>query len=142
MESSRGESPQFETPVAPGESVADGVPSAETIPVTPEAGPSKQTAAPVIAQPILPVTPDPAVTIPTDDQTVTAATKTKTSAAHDSDRIERQWVERAKTIVAQTKDDPYKQKNEMSQVKADYIQQRFNKAIKTNDNLAIWQVFW
>lgn len=137
MESNRGESPQFETPVAPGESVADGVSSAETIPVAPEAGPSKQTAAPSITQPVLPAAPDPTVVAPTDDQAVTSAPKTKTVAAHDSDRIERQWVERAKTIVAQTKDDPYRQKNEMSQVKADYIQQRFNKAIKTNDNLAI-----
>jgi hypothetical protein len=54
--------------------------------------------------------------------------------AQDTDLIEKEWVERAKTIVAQTQDDPFKQKNEMSKMKADYIKKRFNKTIPVDDS--------
>jgi hypothetical protein len=54
--------------------------------------------------------------------------------AHDTDLIEKEWVQRAKSIVAQTQDDPYKQKNEMSKIKADYIKKRFNKSIPLEDS--------
>ncbi len=50
-------------------------------------------------------------------------------SAHDADLIEKQWVDRAKAIVAKTQDDPYKQKSEMSRIKAEYIKKRFNKTI-------------
>lgn len=53
--------------------------------------------------------------------------------AHDTDLIEKEWVQRAKSIVAHTQDDPYKQKDEMSKIKADYIKKRFNKTIPTDD---------
>jgi hypothetical protein len=53
--------------------------------------------------------------------------------ALDSDRIEKQWVERAKSIVAETQDDPYTQKKKMSKVKADYIKKRFDKTIPADD---------
>jgi Txe/YoeB family toxin of Txe-Axe toxin-antitoxin module len=48
--------------------------------------------------------------------------------------IEKEWVQRAKSLVAQTQDDPYKQKNEMSKIKADYIKKRFNKTIPVEEN--------
>jgi len=53
-------------------------------------------------------------------------------AAHDSHRIEKQWVDRAKRVIAQTRDNPHAQKHEMSQVKAEYIRTRFNKTIPTD----------
>jgi hypothetical protein len=53
--------------------------------------------------------------------------------AQDTDLIEKEWVLRAKSIVAQTQDDPFKQKNEMSKIKADYIKKRFNKTIPLED---------
>lgn len=58
---------------------------------------------------------------------------TKDLKADNADLIEKEWVERAKTIVAKTHDDPHKQKDEMSKVKADYIQKRFKKSIKTDE---------
>jgi hypothetical protein len=64
-----------------------------------------------------------------DDQSVSRG-------ASDTDRIEKQWVEKAKTILAKTKDDPFEQKSQMSKVKADYIKNRFNKTIKTDDAVA------
>jgi hypothetical protein len=54
-------------------------------------------------------------------------------SAQNTDLIEKEWVERAKIIVARTQDDPYKQKNEMSKMKADYIKKRFNKTIPLED---------
>ncbi len=53
--------------------------------------------------------------------------------ADDVDLIEKQWIDRAKAIVAETGEDPYRQKSEMSKVKADYINKRFKKVIKTDD---------
>lgn len=52
--------------------------------------------------------------------------------AQDTHRIEVQWVDRAKKVIAQTKDDPRTQKIQMSQVKAEYIRKRFNKTIPTD----------
>jgi hypothetical protein len=52
--------------------------------------------------------------------------------ADDVDLIEKEWVDRAKAIVEATQDDPHKQKSEISKVKAEYIQKRFNKTIKVD----------
>ncbi len=53
--------------------------------------------------------------------------------ATETDRIEPEWVEKAKALISQTRDDPYMQKDEMSKIKADYIQKRFNKHLKTDE---------
>ena len=70
----------------------------------------------------------------TDDPSTTRGVAS--SQAADTDRIEKQWVDKAKTVVERTKDDPYEQKNQMSRVKAEYIQKRFNKTIKADDAVA------
>src|SRR3989344_7020187 len=72
-------------------------------------------------------------------QTTTPAAKPSTPPAtadleaNDLDLIEKQWVNKAKQIVAQTQDDPHKQKDEVSKIKADYIHKRFKKVIKTDE---------
>jgi hypothetical protein len=63
----------------------------------------------------------------------TGAVSDSNLPAADADLIEKQWVSRAKAIVAQTQDDPYKQKKEMGKVKAEYIKKRFNKTIPSDD---------
>ena len=50
--------------------------------------------------------------------------------AGDVDLIEKEWVEKAKHIVDQTKADPHVQNKEMNKVKADYLKKRYNKDIK------------
>lgn len=52
--------------------------------------------------------------------------------AEDSDLIEREWVEKAKALVEQTKDDPYLQNKELTRFKADYIKKRYNKDVKVD----------
>lgn len=46
--------------------------------------------------------------------------------ADDQDLIEREWVESAKRIVAQTKHDPHAQSEGLSAVKEDYKKKRFH----------------
>ncbi len=108
-------------------------------PASQESAAGKQaTPAAIQALPVIPDLPVAApVVIPQDDVVapVSSPTTAKLSAA-DADKIEKQWVDKAKTIVAQTKSDPYKRKNEMSKIKADYIGKRYNKAIKTDDAVA------
>lgn len=53
--------------------------------------------------------------------------------AEDSDLIEKAWVTKAKAIVNQTRSDPHRQNNEINKVKKEYIQKRYHKDIKLND---------
>lgn len=53
--------------------------------------------------------------------------------ADDVDLIEKEWVEKAKQIVEQTKDDPYQQTKAITEVKADYIKKRYNRDLKTSE---------
>ena len=53
-------------------------------------------------------------------------------SASDEDVIEKEWVEKAKKIVAQTKDDPYAQEKEVSKLQADYLKKRYGREIKVS----------
>ena len=93
-------------------------------------------------RPVLPAVPQdipavdqPVIAVPPDD-TAALATPTSFAQAKDGDHIETQWVDRAKSVIAHTQDDPYMQKHEMSRVKAEYIQKRFGKQIKTDEAAA------
>lgn len=54
--------------------------------------------------------------------------------ADDNDLIEKEWVLKAKEIVAQTAHDPHLQNKAMSKFKADYLKKRYNKDIKLNED--------
>ena len=63
-----------------------------------------------------------------------AASTTAHMSAQDVDLIEKEWVQKAKDIVAHTIGDPYTQNKEINKIKADYIKKRYNKDIKqTNE---------
>ncbi len=49
--------------------------------------------------------------------------------ADDTDLIEKEWVEKAKQIVAKTKDDPKRQSEELDKMKTGYIKKRFNREL-------------
>lgn len=49
--------------------------------------------------------------------------------AADEDLIEKEWVERAKKVVAATKHDPYLQGKEVSKLQADYLKKRYGKTV-------------
>ena len=50
--------------------------------------------------------------------------------ANDLDVIEKEWVERAKAIVEQTKSDPYLQEQRVAEMQSDYLKKRYGKELK------------
>ena len=116
-------------PVAPGgyegmPSLEQGVgPSPERAPETrPELG-SAQVEAAQVAMPALPT---PVLTTQDDSQGDDGATPL---AAGDDDLIEKEWVDRAKKIIAETKDDPYRREKEISKLQVEYIRRRYGREI-------------
>lgn len=53
--------------------------------------------------------------------------------ADDADLIEKEWVLKAKAIVAQTVHDPNLQTKEIGKVKAEYLKKRYNKNLKQDE---------
>ena len=108
-------------------------------PASQEAGVGKRAPQPgsttVPDTPVIPQAPVTPAAPPADDQAqkLPVSPVTADLKADDGDLIEKQWIERTRLIVDKTHDDPHRQKNEMSKVKADYIQKRFNKTIKTDE---------
>jgi hypothetical protein len=49
--------------------------------------------------------------------------------AADDDLIEKEWVEKAKSIIAATKDDPYRREREISKLQIEYIRKRYGRVI-------------
>lgn len=49
--------------------------------------------------------------------------------AADEDLIEKEWVDKAKEIIEQTKDDPFKRTERVNELQRDYLQKRFGKVI-------------
>jgi hypothetical protein len=82
------------------------------------------------------VTTTPAVAAPSNaDQPAEISTPSvdvESLPAEDVDLIEKVWVEKAKEIVNSTLGDPYKQNQQLSEVKAAYIKKRYSKDIKVN----------
>lgn len=56
----------------------------------------------------------------TDDNPVIAA---------DADLIEKEWVDRAKKIVEQTKNDPHEREQQVSKLQVDYVKKRYGRDI-------------
>lgn len=47
-----------------------------------------------------------------------------------ADELDKEWINKAKLIVEQTKQDPFTMSKEVGRAKADYLRIRFNKHIK------------
>lgn len=140
MNSSSSEAgPQFDLPTQPEGLEKQRERSMEVRPDQ-ESGQSKKAPKATSDNAITQIPVPGAINIPVQDvQTTKSAAPTTDDTgmpAHDVDLIEKQWVQRAKAIVAQTQDDPHAQKKEMGKVKAEYIKKRFNKTIPTDDTVA------
>lgn len=62
-----------------------------------------------------------------DDQ---AAVQTDTpSVAADEDLIEKEWVDKAKKIITETRDDPHAREREVGKLQADYLKKRYGKEL-------------
>ena len=49
--------------------------------------------------------------------------------ANDEDLIEKEWVDKAKKIISDTKDDPYLREEEVGKLQVDYIQKRYGRSL-------------
>ena len=79
----------------------------------------------------LPGAEQPAVeSLPTDVSTTTNSRTPK--IIEDTDLIEKEWVDRVKRIVQQNRDDPYKQSQLLTELRAEYMSKQYNKIIKTD----------
>ena len=88
-----------------------------------------QAAAAGAAQSSAPQQPVPVVPLP--QQPPVAATPQVHSAgplvAEDVDLIEKEWVDRAKKIILETKDDPFARTTRVNELQRDYLKKRYNK---------------
>lgn len=87
----------------------------------PKGDPGAITSAPVLP-PLPQIHQAPASTAPVINDT-------NPPVAEDSDLIEKEWVEKAKQVVEETKHDPYLQGKEVSKLQADYLKKRYGKTV-------------
>ena len=72
-------------------------------------------------------------TLPTpviDDMIIDDNTTTDTPiVAGDDDLIEKEWVDKAKKIVAETKSDPYRREEQVNKLQVDYLKKRYGREL-------------
>lgn len=49
--------------------------------------------------------------------------------ANDDDLIEKEWVDKAKKIIIETRDDPYKREREVGKLQVDYLRKRYGREL-------------
>ena len=67
--------------------------------------------------------------LPLADPTATTIPPVSDSpaVAADEDLIEKEWVDKAKKIIMETKDDPFTRSTRVNALQKDYLQKRYNK---------------
>jgi len=101
--------------------------SAEKPAVNAERAPISPTAPTTIPLPVPPLVS----MAPPNDVSVTTQSSSLV-ASDDGDLIEKEWVDKAKQIVEHNREDPYKQSEELTVFKADYMKKRYGKTIKVS----------
>ena len=129
--------PEQPAPKPSGSEQIPNLPTPEKAAPTPERAGGGEAASqgaaklPPVATPQAPATPAPTPP-PANDQGVVL--DDTPPVAQDQDVIEKEWVNKAKQIVNETKEDPYLQNQKTSALKADYLKKRYNKTIKLSDD--------
>lgn len=80
-----------------------------------------------------PAAPPPAPALPVNPIKPAQPVSSSPATAADDDLIEKEWVEKAKKVIAETKHDPYLQKQAVSHLQADYLEKRYGKTVKLPD---------
>jgi hypothetical protein len=126
--------PPMEQPLAAANpvGVAEQAPSApEQVPAigaegAPAAQQSPQMVVPAIPLPLPSIPP----ALPQDAGIVASQASATDLSDDDTDLIEKEWVNKAKQIVALNRNDPYKQSEELTVFRADYMKKHYDKNIK------------
>lgn len=125
----------FELP-APQELPREGIEDMPGSAAAPEKQKTPPAALPGVDPPTLQTQPtgQPVTSNMTDDSTGKSGATVNDDnplVADDVDVLEKEWVRLAKRIVENSKNDPYRQKKDMSAFKADYMKKRYGKEIGT-----------
>lgn len=117
--------PRFEQAPMPSTPEVAGESNGERVEQRAEATPA------AAGMPVLPPIPTTVVPAPvaTDDDSASQPVDDLPMVANDDDLIEKEWVDKAKKIIMQTKDDPYRREQEVSRLQADYLRKRYGKEL-------------
>lgn len=55
------------------------------------------------------------------------------TVANDDDLIEKEWVDKAKKIIADTQNDPYRREQEVSRLQVEYLRKRYGKELGSSE---------
>lgn len=115
-------------------------PTPEQLPQQPELGPNsgnmERLGPPVAAQEMAPP-PPPTTVAPilpapvVDDSAATSAVSGDDTplVAGDDDVIEKEWVDKIKKVLVETKEDPYKREQAIKRLQIDYVKKRYGREI-------------
>jgi hypothetical protein len=78
------------------------------------------------------VLPQPVQQVAEDTAQAQVVTNMPATAA-DDDLIEKEWVDKAKKIIADTADDPHRREEAISQLQRDYLRKRYGKELGVAD---------
>jgi Txe/YoeB family toxin of Txe-Axe toxin-antitoxin module len=108
----------------------------ERVSNSPEQGFERRVDAPSGAEaearpPALPTLPSPLPSMQSDATQPTSVADDTAAAmtAADQDLIEKEWVDKAKKIINETRDDPYRREQEVSKLQIEYIRKRYGREI-------------
>lgn len=107
-------------PSASGPSVAPGISSQ---PPAPQGDAGFVSTMPPIAQ-------GPNLPVPAAEDAIAPVPGGLPEVADDADLIEKEWVEKAKQILAETHDNPYVMSQQLTAMKTDYLKKRYGKDVK------------
>jgi hypothetical protein len=82
--------------------------------------------------PLQPMVQMPPVTMPTFQPQISddsSAQSANPISANDDDVIEKEWVDRAKQVLAQTREDPYQREKAIGELQRDYLMKRYGKEL-------------
>lgn len=78
-------------------------------------------------------TPVPVAPVQPPPQDTPAQTTATPLVAADEDLIEKEWVDKAKEIIEQTKDDPHARTQKVNELQRDYLQKRYGKVVGASE---------
>lgn len=86
---------------------------------------------PLVPVVIIPETPQP---IPQTPPVVTSPVAVNPTTANDDDDIEKEWVDRAKQVILQTKDNPYAREKAIGELQRDYLAKRYGRQVGASND--------
>lgn len=94
---------------------------------------SSEQSMPSLPPPVLPTISLPEPTVQQGAAQPVSAVSQSPLTANDDDLIEKEWVDKAKKIINETKDDPYLREKQVGDLQADYLMKRYGHDLGGSD---------